>query len=196
MRKPRWRGSPAAHARDANAAQEFESIAARWRVAAATISITKSKTHSADASGRRIAQLHHLALRRLCCRAAGFPRPAAALKSETRSTTLAAALKSGEPGGQRTRSSASSRVRLTLAPAWPICASPSAPSCYRILGCSCTAAKDDGLNIPRLSRMLTAFAILSVLGVVLDSAGGAPEQKGRHPRSRGAILFRRGAGWT
>src|SRR3982074_864891 len=29
--------------------------------------------------------------------------------------------------------------------------------------------------------MLTAFAILSVLGIVLDSAGGAPEQKERSP---------------
>jgi hypothetical protein len=43
------------------------------------------------------------------------------------------------------------------------------------------AAKDDGLNIPCLSRMLTAFAILSVLGIVSDSAGGAPEQKERSP---------------
>jgi soluble lytic murein transglycosylase len=45
----------------------------------------------------------------------------------------------------------------------------------------CTAAKDDGLHIPCLSRMLTALAIVSVLGIVLDSAGGAPDQKERSP---------------
>src|SRR4030081_1264064 len=65
----------------------------------------------------------------------------------------------------------------------PVCASPSAPSCYRTLSYKlfCTAAKDDGLNIPCLSRMLTAFAIVSVLGIVLDSAGGAPNQKEKSP---------------
>jgi soluble lytic murein transglycosylase len=47
----------------------------------------------------------------------------------------------------------------------------------------CTAAKDDGLHIPCLSRMLTALAIVSVLGIVLDSAGGAPDQKERSPSS-------------
>ena len=65
----------------------------------------------------------------------------------------------------------------------PVCASPNAPSCYRTLSYKlfCTAAKDDGLNIPCLSRMLTAFAIVSVLGIVLDSAGGAPNQKEKSP---------------
>jgi soluble lytic murein transglycosylase len=37
------------------------------------------------------------------------------------------------------------------------------------------------LNIPRLSRMLAAFAIVSVLGIVLDSAGGAPDQTESSP---------------
>src|SRR5438067_2788686 len=38
----------------------------------------------------------------------------------------------------------------------------------------CRAAKDDGLNNPSFSRVLTAFAIVSVLGIVLqvDTVGG------------------------
>jgi soluble lytic murein transglycosylase len=39
------------------------------------------------------------------------------------------------------------------------------------------------LNIPCFSRILTAFAIVSVLGIVLDSAGGAPDQTESSPSS-------------
>jgi soluble lytic murein transglycosylase len=44
---------------------------------------------------------------------------------------------------------------------------------------SCTAAKDDGLNIPNFGRVLIAFAIVIVLAAVLpvDPAGGGPDQK-------------------
>src|SRR5262245_52035585 len=42
-------------------------------------------------------------------------------------------------------------------------------------------SKDDGLNIPCLSRMLAAFAIVSVLSTILDSAGGAPNQNEKVP---------------
>src|SRR5262252_10192156 len=62
----------------------------------------------------------------------------------------------------------------------PICASPSAPPRCRILSCKlfCTAAKDGGLNIASFGRVLMAFAIVSVLGIVLqvDAAGGGPDQ--------------------
>jgi soluble lytic murein transglycosylase len=44
-------------------------------------------------------------------------------------------------------------------------------------------SKDDGLNIPYLSRMLAAFAIVSILSTVLDSAGGAPNQNEKAPSS-------------
>jgi soluble lytic murein transglycosylase len=45
--------------------------------------------------------------------------------------------------------------------------------------CKLFGAKDDGLNIPSFSRVLTAFAIVSVLGIVLqvDTAGGGDDQK-------------------
>src|SRR6266478_731900 len=62
-----------------------------------------------------------------------------------------------------------------------ICASPSAPPRCRIFSCKlfCTAAKDGGLNIASFGRVLMAFAIVSVLGIVLqvDAAGGGPDQK-------------------
>jgi soluble lytic murein transglycosylase len=43
----------------------------------------------------------------------------------------------------------------------------------------CTAAKDDGLNIPSFGRVLIAFAIVIVLGTGLqvDAAGGGADQK-------------------
>ena len=37
------------------------------------------------------------------------------------------------------------------------------------------------MNIPCLSRILTAFAIVSVLGIVLGFAGGAPDQTESSP---------------
>src|SRR5215472_16346235 len=63
----------------------------------------------------------------------------------------------------------------------PICASPSAPPRCRILSCKlfCTAAKDGDLNIASFGQVLMAFAIVSVLGILLqvDAAGGGPDQK-------------------
>jgi soluble lytic murein transglycosylase len=48
-----------------------------------------------------------------------------------------------------------------------------------------TAAKDDGLNIPFSSRILTTFAIVSVLGIALhsDSAGSAADRTEKSPNS-------------
>jgi hypothetical protein len=58
---------------------------------------------------------------------------------------------------------------------------PTMPQSNRRLGAKhpLFGAKDDGLNIPSFSRVLTAFVIVSVLGIVLQvgTAGGGDDQK-------------------